>query len=101
MFWHYVRKLYLDKGGYSSKSENNGYSIYMNNVFYCHEPVQSGLFIVNLDRETHIHNTDAKCQKTKELNTTYLWHCRLGRIGHKRMKKLHRDGLLTSFDFES
>ena len=36
-----------------------------------------------------------------ELNTTYLWHCHLGHIGHKRMKKLHRDGLLTSFDFES
>ena len=73
----------------------------MNNIFYCDAPVQSGLFVVNLDRETHIHNTDAKRRKTNELNTTFLWHCHLGHIGHKRMKKLHRDGLLTSFDFES
>ena len=30
-----------------------------------------------------------------------MWHCRLGHISEKRMKKLHNDGLLTSFDFES
>ena len=34
-------------------------------------------------------------------STTYLWHCRLGHIGVKRMKKLHTDGLLESLDFES
>ena len=32
---------------------------------------------------------------------TYLWHCRLGHIGVKRMKKLHADGLLKSLDYES
>ena len=32
---------------------------------------------------------------------TYLWHCRLGHIGVKRMKKLHADGLLESLDYES
>ena len=31
----------------------------------------------------------------------YVWHCRLGHIGVKRMKKLHNDGLLESLDFES
>ena len=30
-----------------------------------------------------------------------LWHCRLGHIGVKRMKKLHADGLLESLDYES
>ena len=29
-------------------------------------------------------------------SATYLWHCRLGHIGVKRMKKLHADGLLES-----
>jgi hypothetical protein len=28
-------------------------------------------------------------------------HCRLGHISENCMKKLHSDGLLTSFDFES
>ena len=31
----------------------------------------------------------------------FLWHCRLGHIGVKRMKKLHADGLLESLDYES
>jgi hypothetical protein len=35
------------------------------------------------------------------MNFTYLWHCQLGHIGHKRMKKLHQDGLLQSLNFES
>jgi hypothetical protein len=30
-----------------------------------------------------------------------IWHCRLGHIGVKRMKKLHNDGLLESLDFDS
>ena len=29
------------------------------------------------------------------------WHCRLGHIGVKRMKKLHADGLLESLGYES
>src|SRR4051812_20613474 len=31
----------------------------------------------------------------------YLWYCRLGHVGVKRMKKLHSDGLLESLDYES
>ena len=34
-------------------------------------------------------------------STTYLWHCRQGHIGVKRMKKLHADGSFDSLDFES
>ena len=30
-----------------------------------------------------------------------MWHCRLGHIGVKGMKKLHADGLLELFDYES
>ena len=40
--------------GYSFKSENNGYSVYMNNTFYGHAPNVNGL--LNLDRsDTHAH----------------------------------------------
>ena len=41
---------------------------------------------------------DAKLIMNSE---TYLWHCHLGHIGVKRMKKLHADGLLESLDYES
>ena len=47
--------------GYSFKSENNGCSIYMSNIFYGHATLINGLFLLNLDRsDTHIHNIDAK-----------------------------------------
>ena len=66
--------------GYSFKTENNCYSIYMNKTFYGHTP-----------KRCRIDNDSA----------TYLWHYRLGHIGIKRMKKLHTDGLLEPLDYES
>ena len=57
---------------------------------------------MDLDRsDTHIHNIDAKRCKVDNDSATCLWHCRLGRIGVKRMKKLHDDGLLESLYYES
>jgi hypothetical protein len=87
--------------GYSFKSENNGCSIYMNNIFYGHAPITDGLFIMNLESDKNVYNINAKCQKTNDMNSTYLWHCWLGHIGHKCMKKIHQDRLLQSLDFES
>ena len=92
----------LLRDGYSFKSENNGCSFYMNNIFYGHAPLVDGLFLLNLDSsDTHVHNVNAKRLKVNDDNTTYLWHCRLGHIGLKRMKKLHSNGLLETLDFES
>ena len=86
--------------GYSFKSKNNCYSVYMNKTFYGHTPKVNGL--QNLDRsDTHIHNIDDKRCKADNDSATYLWHCGLGHIGVKRMKKLHTDGLLESLDYES
>ena len=85
---------------YSFKSKNNCYSIYMNKTFYGYAPNENGLS--NLDRsDIHIHNIEAKRCKVNNHSATYLWHCRLGHIGVKRMKKLHADGLLESLDYES
>ena len=39
--------------------------------------------------------------KVNDDSATYLWHCRLGHIGVKRMKKIHANGLLESLDYES
>jgi hypothetical protein len=73
----------------------------MSNMFYAHAPLIDGLFLLNLDSgNTHINNIEAKRLKLSD-NSTYMWHCRLGHIGVKRMKKLHYDGLLESLDFES
>ena len=74
----------------------------MSNIFYGHAPLKSGLFLLNLDSsDTHIHNIDAKRCKVDNDSATYLWHCHLGHIGVKRMKKLQTDELLESLDYES
>ena len=92
---------FLMRDGYSFKSENNGCFIYMNNIFYGHAPLMSGVFLLNLDSsDTHVHNIEAKRHKFNNDSATYLWHCRLGHIGVKCMKKLHSDGLLESLDYE-
>jgi hypothetical protein len=57
----------------------------MNNIFYGHVPIVDGLFIMNLGSETNVFNINAKRRKTNDSNSTYLWHCQLGHIGHKRM----------------
>ena len=69
----------------------------MSNIFYGHSPLLSGLFLLNLDSDdTHIHNIEAKRCKVDNDSETYLWHCHLGHIGVKRLKKLHVDGLPES-----
>ncbi|GJW66826.1 retrotransposon protein, putative, ty1-copia subclass [Tanacetum coccineum] len=45
----------------------------------------------------HICNKRAK----RNLDSTYLWHCRLAHINKKRIKQLQQDGLLKSTDDES
>ena len=51
--------------------------------------------------DTHVHSIEAKIYKFNNDSATYLWNCRLGHIGVKRMKKLHADGPLESLDYES
>jgi hypothetical protein len=71
-----------------------------NDMFVASAPIKNGLFVLNLD-DSPICNVSAKRLQPNYLSPTYMWHCRLGHISEKRMKKLHSDGLLTSFDFES
>ena len=72
----------------------------MNKTFGGHTPNENSL--LDLDRsDTHIHNIDAKRCKVDNDSATYLWHCRLGHIGVKCMKKLHKDGFLESLGYES
>ena len=63
----------LVRDGYSFKSENNGCSIYMSNIFYGHAPEKNSLFLLDLDSsDTHVHNVNARRIKLNDDNTTYL-----------------------------
>ena len=90
----------LMKDGYSFASKDNGCVISKNDMFVALVSIVNGLFILNLD-DAPVCNVNAKRPRLNELSPTYMWHCRLGHISENRMKRLHDDGLLTSFDFES
>jgi hypothetical protein len=89
----------LTRDAYHFESVTNSCSISKDGVFYVHAPVRDGLYI--LDLVTHINSVDVKRCKHSDDNATYIWHCRLGHVGVKRMKKLHSDGLLGSLNFDS
>ena len=72
----------------------------MNKTFNGHTPNENSLLDLDCS-DTHIHNIDAKRCKVGNDSATYLWHCRFGHIGAKRMKKLHADRLLKSLDYKS
>jgi hypothetical protein len=91
----------MSRDGYFFKSVTNGCSIYKDDIFYVHAP-DHGLYILDLDcNGTHINSVDTKRCKLSDDNAMYMWHCHLGHVGIKRMKKLHKDGLLASLDFDS
>ena len=73
------------------------------NIFYGYAPRMNGLYIVNIKdtNEKSIYNINAKKFKSNDLNTTYIWHCRLGYVNEKRISTLHKDRILNSFYFES
>ena len=79
--------------------KNKCCSFYLNDMFYGSAPLVNGLYI--LDLQVLIYNVITKKAKINDLNPTLLWHWRLGHINEKRMLKLHKDGVLSSFDFKS
>ena len=93
----------LDNKGFEFIIKNNKCNIYHNNIFYGYAPLTIGLYALNVENtsDKSIYNIEMKKFKSNDLNTTYLWHYRLGHINEKHISKLHQNGLLNSFDYES
>ena len=71
-------------------------------MFYANADLHDGLYVLNLKPDNgSIYNIYTKKLKSNDSNMTYLWHCLLGHINEKRISKLHKDGFLDSFNFES
>jgi len=89
----------LDKKGFSFTIKNNICSFALNDLTYGVARLFNGLYVLDLDNP--VYNIENKRLKVNDSNQTYLWHCRLGHINEKRISKLHKDGYLDKFDFES
>ncbi|GKC94509.1 retrotransposon protein, putative, ty1-copia subclass [Tanacetum coccineum] len=83
----------------------NGLLIFSkNDVLYFNAIPSNGIYEIDMSNlvpnVNSIYNVSNKRVK-HNLNSTYLWHCRLAHISKKRIEKLQHDGLLKSTDDES
>ncbi|GJW91463.1 retrovirus-related pol polyprotein from transposon TNT 1-94 [Tanacetum coccineum] len=75
-----------------------------NDVLYFNVIARNGIYEIDMHdlvpNVNSIYNVSNKRVK-RNLDSTYLWHCRLAHINKKRIKQLQQDGLLKSTDDES
>ncbi|GJU44313.1 retrotransposon protein, putative, ty1-copia subclass [Tanacetum coccineum] len=68
-----------------------------NNVFYFNAISRDGIYEIDMHNlypnNSSMYNVSNKRSK-HVLDSSYLWHCRLGHINKKRIDKLQRDGIL-------
>ncbi|GJT90711.1 zinc finger, CCHC-type containing protein [Tanacetum coccineum] len=93
-----------DKGFCHKFMDNGAILVSKDNIFYFIAFPHDGIF--EIDMHNHISNERSiyTCsnKKTKHnLDSTFLWHCRLGHINKKRITKLQHNGLLESINDES
>ncbi|GJW08670.1 retrotransposon protein, putative, ty1-copia subclass [Tanacetum coccineum] len=93
-----------DNGFVNYFVKNRRISVSKDNLFYFYAIPCDGIYEIDLHRsnlnDSFIYSI---CNKRAKLNldSTLLWHCRLGHIKKKRIQKLQHDGLLKSTDNES
>ncbi|GKA79611.1 retrotransposon protein, putative, ty1-copia subclass [Tanacetum coccineum] len=75
-----------------------------NNVLYFNAIPSNGIYEIDMHdlvpNVNSIYNVSTKRAK-HNLDSIYLWHCRLAHISKKLIEKLHEEGLLKSTDDES
>jgi hypothetical protein len=96
-----ISSSYLEEvDGYKIIIKNKRCLNYYNGIFYAHCLLVNELYVLDLEDKS-VCNINTKMARLNDLNRTFIWDCCLGHINEKRIKRLHKDGLLNSFDFKS
>ncbi|GJT93226.1 retrotransposon protein, putative, ty1-copia subclass [Tanacetum coccineum] len=94
----------LVENGFVQRFTDFGISVSKNNVHYFNAIPSNGIYEIDMHNlvpnVNSIYNVSTKRAK-HNLDSTYLWHCRLAHISKKRIEKLQQEGLLKSTDDES
>ncbi|GJY76264.1 retrotransposon protein, putative, ty1-copia subclass [Tanacetum coccineum] len=94
----------LVENGFVQCFTDFGISVSKNNVHYFNAIPSNGIYEIDMHdlvpNNNSIYNVSTKRAK-HNLDSTYLWHCRLAHISKKRIEKLQQEGLLRSTDDES
>nr|GEU97455.1 hypothetical protein [Tanacetum cinerariifolium]GEV06580.1 hypothetical protein [Tanacetum cinerariifolium] len=94
----------LVDNGYIHTFTNYGIYVSKDNVFYFNAIPHDGIYGIDMHNlysdASSIYNV-SNIRSKHELDSSYLWHYRLGRINKKCMDKLQRDGILQPTHDES
>ncbi|GJU81916.1 retrotransposon protein, putative, ty1-copia subclass [Tanacetum coccineum] len=97
-----VSRLYDD--GFVNRFDGNVLLVSKNNLVYFSAIPRDGIYEIDLSssntNDSSMYAISNKRAKPN-LDSTLLWHCRLGHISKKRIEKLQHDGLLNSTDIKS
>nr|GEV79639.1 retrotransposon protein, putative, Ty1-copia subclass [Tanacetum cinerariifolium] len=95
----FVSRLYED--GFVNRFVNNTIQVSRNNVVYFCAIPRDGIFEIDLSNsltnESSVYDVSNKRAKLN-LDSAFLWHCRLRHISKKCIEKLQHEGLLNSSD---
>ncbi|GKB10195.1 zinc finger, CCHC-type containing protein [Tanacetum coccineum] len=98
-----VSRLYGD-GFINRFDDDNTISVSRNNLVYFSVVPRDGIYEIDLSN-SNTNNSSMYAVSNKRaklhLDSSLLWHCRLGHISKKRIEKLQHDGLLNSIDTKS
>nr|GEW86245.1 hypothetical protein [Tanacetum cinerariifolium] len=94
----------LVDNGFTQCFTDFGLLVPMNNMLYFNAITANGIYESDMRNSTlpivnSMYSISNKRTKSN-LDSTYLWHCRLAHINKKRIGKLQHDGLLKSTDNE-
>jgi GAG-pre-integrase domain len=87
-----------EMNGFSFVIKDNDCSIYIYELYYGSSFMMNVLYMLKINKSVFNIN---KRLKTSHENMTFMWHCRIGHINEKHIKKLHEVGLLGNFNIET
>ncbi|GKC86633.1 zinc finger, CCHC-type containing protein, partial [Tanacetum coccineum] len=94
----------INSDGLINRFVKNTIQVSRNNMVYFSAIPRDGIFEIDLSNsyanDSFMYVVSNKRAKL-DLNSTLLWHCRLGHISKKRIEKLQHDGLLNSIDLRA
>lgn len=83
--------------GYDINIKNNSYSLYCSDVFYGNDFTKYGPLFLDVKKDIKdINHTNTK-RRRDNIDTTCLWHCRLGHVNGTTINELHEEGYLDPF----
>ncbi|GJT72951.1 retrotransposon protein, putative, ty1-copia subclass [Tanacetum coccineum] len=78
-------------------------SVSKDNLFYFNAIHRDGIFEIDMHNHVSIERSIYTCSNKKSkrnLDSTFIWHCRLSHINKKRITKLKHNGILKLIDDE-